>query len=389
MKPDWFKDARIYQILIDRFAGADTKVNKPDFLGGNIRGILERIDYIRDLGMNTIWLSPFWLTNKYHGYHILDYENIDPHFGSLDDLKELIQIVHDKSMRIITDFVPNHCSSKHPFFMEAKNDRGSRYFDWFCFKRWPDDYLCFLDIKELPKLKLDNPETGNYMIDIARYWLSFGIDGYRIDHVIGPSHKFWRYFYKEIKNHFPDCVLFGEAWGEGISPAFYETIHIRNKLWHRMFGISQEKLQKQYYGLMDGILDFRLNQIMVEAVRKGIGFSSDQKFRLKVAKHFKSYPEHYYLVTFLDNHDMNRFLFYCNGDYELLLEALEFLAGTGKPLVIYYGTEMGHNNDIPVQINVPHSDVNVREPVDWSELNFEYYNKLKSLFNKPSDNFNK
>ncbi len=382
MNTDWFKDARIYQIMIDRFAGADTSINKPDFLGGNLWGIIERFNYIRDIGVNTIWLSPFWQTNKYHGYHIINYETIDSRFGSIDDLKLLIQTAHQNSVRIITDFVPNHCSNKHPFFIEATTNRKSKYYNWFYFKNWPDDYLCFLKEKELVKLNLDNPETLDYIIKIARYWLSFGIDGYRIDHVIGPSHTFWKRFYQEIKGGYPDCVLFGEAWGEGISSAYFDTIHIRNKFWHKLFGISQENLQKQYIGLMDGILDFRLNQIILESVSKGKGFTSNKEFRNRVRKHFNRYPEDYYLVTFLDNHDMNRILFHCRGDFDLLLEAIEFLLTTGKPVVIYYGTETGSCNTTAVQVNVPYSDLKVREPVDWGKINYGLYNRLKTLIKK-------
>lgn len=382
MKTDWFKGAKIYQIMIDRFAGTVTSMNKPDFLGGNLRGIIEKFDYIKKLGVNAIWLSPFWKTTKYHGYHISDYETIDPHFGSIDDLKLFIKTAHQNSVRIITDFVPNHCSFRHLFFIEASSNRKSRYYNWFYFKHWPDDYLCFLNEKELVKLNLDNPETGNYIIDIAKYWLSLGIDGYRIDHVIGPSHKFWRRFYHEIKSNFPDSVLFGEAWGEGIRSKYFETIHIRNRFWHKLFGISQENLQKQYYGVMDGILDFRLNQIIIEEVSKGKGFTSGEEFRTKVRNHFNRYPEDYYLVTFLDNHDMNRFLFYCKGDFDLLFEAIEFLLSTDKPIVIYYGTENGTYNKIPVQVNMWHSDLSVREPVDWNKINHELYNRLKALFYK-------
>src|SRR4030042_4802976 len=134
MKLEWFKNAKIYQILIDRFSGADTSINKPDFLGGNIKGVTERLDYILELGVNTIWLSPFCKTNKYHGYNILGFKSVDNHFGSIDDLKFLIKKAHENSLRILTDFVPNHCSVKHPFFIEAKCNRNSKYYNWFYFK---------------------------------------------------------------------------------------------------------------------------------------------------------------------------------------------------------------------------------------------------------------
>jgi len=176
MSVDWFKDAIIYHILIDRFAGCKSNEwDKPRFLGGNIRGIINKLDYIKELGVNTLWISPFYEASAYHGYHITDFFKLDPHFGNQDDLIELINKVHKAGMRIITDFVPNHCSHKHPFFLDAQKNENTKYKKWFYFRNWPDDYLCFLSFKELPKLNLDNQKTVTHIIDSAKYWLSLGI----------------------------------------------------------------------------------------------------------------------------------------------------------------------------------------------------------------------
>jgi glycosidase len=384
MSQDWFKKAIIYQILIDRFSGADISENIPDFMGGNLQGIIARIDYLSELGVNTIWLSPFCKTDRYHGYHIIDYKSVDPHFGSFNDLQELITRAHDKSLRVITDFVPNHCSDKHPFFIEAQRDRKSKYFNWFYFKNWPDNYLCFMNFRELPKLNLENHEARDYIVEVAKYWLSEGVDGYRIDHVIGPSHNFWKHFYTEIKSSYTDCVLFGEAWGEGIDPKYFETFNVNWRLFRKAFGMSQESLQREYYKELDGVLDFKLQDIIVKNLSRGNGFTSSVLFREEVRRHFSRYPDNFQLVTFLDNHDMNRFLFYCNGNSELLLEALEFLFSTGKPVVIYYGTEMGMSNVTSVTVNESNTDLVVREPVDWSIIDYLLYSKVKDLIKKYS-----
>ena len=88
---EWFKDAIIYHILIDRFAGYKSgKWNKPVFLGGNIKGIIDKLPYIKELGINTLWISPFYKTSAYHGYHIMDFFQVDPHFGTIKDMKKLI-----------------------------------------------------------------------------------------------------------------------------------------------------------------------------------------------------------------------------------------------------------------------------------------------------------
>ena len=228
---EWFKNSVIYQILIDRFAGFKSTENweKPQFLGGNIKGIIQKLPYLKELGINTIWISPFYKCSEYHGYHITDFFEVDPHFGTIKDLKELIYETHKINIRIIADFVPNHCSSIHPYFLDAQKNKDSEYKDWFYFKKWPDDYLCFLSIRQLPKIDLENKEARNYMINCAKHWLSLGFDGFRLDHVIGPSHNFWKKFRIEIKSIFPNAVLIGEAWMMGIKFNELKTINIKNK----------------------------------------------------------------------------------------------------------------------------------------------------------------
>ena len=208
---DWFKNAVIYHFLIDRFAGFKSinDWNKPIFIGGNINGITEKLHYLNELGVNTIWISPFYKTNAYHGYHITDFFQVEPNFGTIEDLKELIELVHKLDMKIISDFVPNHCSKEHPYFKEAQNSKNSEFKDWFYFTKWPDEYLSFLSFKELPKFNLENIDTKNYIINAAKHWLSFGLDGYRLDHVIGLSHNFWQEFKTEIKKLFPNIILIG------------------------------------------------------------------------------------------------------------------------------------------------------------------------------------
>ena len=227
---DWFRNAIVYQILIDRFAGFSSQDwNKPHFLGGNLRGIIDRLDYIIDLGVDTIWLSPFYKTSEYHGYAVTDFFKVEPRFGTLADLRELITKVHNADLRIIADFVPNHCSQQHPYFRKAQEDKNNRYVKWFHFRKWPEDYLCFLDVRGLPKLNLDHPETSEHIIEAAKYWLSRGFDGFRLDHVIGPKHRFWKRFKKTIKSEYPEALLLGEAWLEGIRHKHLRTISIRSK----------------------------------------------------------------------------------------------------------------------------------------------------------------
>jgi cyclomaltodextrinase / maltogenic alpha-amylase / neopullulanase len=382
----WFKQAVVYHILIDRFAGfKSVDWNKPEYLGGNIKGITEKLEYLNELGINTLWLSPFFETSAYHGYQVTDFMKVEPRFGRLEDLEELIEKANGYGMRIIADFVPNHCSKHHPFFFEAQNNKNSSYVKWFSFNRWPDDYLCFLDVKELPKLNLDCPEARDHIITAAKYWLSMGIDGFRLDHVMGPNHSFWTYFKKEIKTVFPRAVLIGEAWLEGIRFKHLKTIHIKNKLirwlFWRLFGGSQDSVQKEYYGELDGVLDFRFQELMkIHFARTRI---SGQNERLESAlnRHFDGYPGDYFLATFLDNHDMNRFLYECSNDIEKLKAAAAVQFQLEHPVIIYYGTEVGMTHHNPVAVNKPRSDLEARQPMNWQNPNLEVYNFYRELIN--------
>jgi glycosidase len=377
---DWFKKAIVYHIVIDRFAGFTSgEWNKPEFLGGNIKSISEKLDYLKELGVNTLWLSPFCKTSAYHGYHVTDFMNVEPNFGELKDLEELIKKANDGGIRIIADFVPNHCSKHHPFFLEAQKDKSSNYFKWFTFNKWPHDYLCFLDVKALPKLNLDNPETRDYIINAAKYWLSIGMDGFRLDHVLGPNHSFWKYFRKEIKATYPQAVLIGEAWFEGIRFKHLKTIRIKNKFIRWLFGVSRDNIQKEYYGELDGVLDFRFRELMKIHIARSRVHGQSRILRSELKRHFAAYPRDYFLATFLDNHDMNRFLFECNNDIEKLKAAAAIQFQFEHPVIIYYGTETGMTHNNPVVLNRRDSDLEARQPMNWQNPNSEIFNFYKEL----------
>jgi len=161
--PLWFKEAIIYHILIDRFAGYDSSLDwkKPAFMGGSFAGIREKLEYLTDLGVNTLWLSPVNAGTAYHGYHITDFFTTDIHFGTEEALNELLQAAHQRNLRVILDFVPNHCSHQHPFFVQAFQDSQSRYRQWFYFSRMGNSYKSFLHFKELPKFNLENKDAAS------------------------------------------------------------------------------------------------------------------------------------------------------------------------------------------------------------------------------------
>ncbi len=377
MSIEWFGNAVIYQILIDRFAGyKSTQWDTPDFLGGNIRGIIEKLDYIKDLGVNTIWISPFNKTSAYHGYHITDFYKVEPHFGSEQDLKDLINEVHTRGMKIITDFIPNHCSNQHPFFLDAQNNEDSIYVDWFYFKKWPDNYLCFLSFKELPKLNLDNDQARKHIIDAAKYWLSFGIDGYRLDHCIGPKHEFWKIFREEIKADYPNCVLIGEATLMGVKLKELRTINTKRKYIHYLGDRALDMLFEEYIGELDGVLDFRFQSILRDFAA---GKVTKDKALIRLRKHYEKFPPDFYLASFLDNHDMDRFLYTCRGDKELLKESAKIQFSINQPKIIYYGTEAGMAQEKAIGECGDNGDLQARAPMEWDNPDkdlLEFYRKV-------------
>ncbi|MDH4202001.1 MAG: alpha-amylase family glycosyl hydrolase [Phycisphaerae bacterium] len=383
MGTGWFKNAIVYHILIDRFAGytKPQRWDRPEFIGGNLRGIIDKLGYIRDLGANTIWLSPFCETSAYHGYHVTDFFKVDPHFGTLDDLNELIGKAHAAGIKIIADFVPNHCSREHRFFKAAQADRTSDYFPWFTFKKWPRKYLCFLSFSEIPKLNLQYPPARRHIIDAAKYWLSLGIDGFRLDHCIGPTHDFWQDFQQQIKADYPDCVLIGEAWLMGIRFRELNTINVRHKyrIWLR--GQAPEALYKDYIGELDGVLDFKCRLIMEELAHGKI----DRDAALaKCQKHIGRFPPDFYLATFLDNHDMDRFLFISGQDTEKLKQAAGVQFSLPGPKIIYYGTETGLTQEKTVWDIPANGDLQARRPMDWENQDKELLELYKKLIPETS-----
>ena len=378
-KTEWFKDTIIYHIFIDRFAGfpSTEQKDKPEFLGGNIRGIIKKLPYLMDLGITTLWISPFYKTSAYHGYHITDFYEVDPHFGTIEDVKDLIHAVHEHNMTIITDFVPNHCSREHPFFKEAQENKNSPYVKWFYFTHWPDEYLCFLSIKDIPKINLHHPPARDHVIDAAKYWLQLGFDGFRLDHVIGPSHTFWKYFHKQIREVSPHAILIGEAWMMGIKQYELQTIQVRQKYLKWLSGASSDSLFREYTKELDGVLDFKFQEIM----RRYVASSriSTQRIIEYLTRRYTHFPADYYLPTFLDNHDMDRFLFICGNDMTKLKQAATIQFSLPQPPIVYYGTESGMTQTTSIWSVPTQGDLLARQPMNWNTPNTELIEFYKTL----------
>jgi glycosidase len=286
-------------------------------------------------------------------------------------------------LKIIADFVPNHCSKYHPFFKDAQEKKDSEYKKWFYFKKWPNKYLSFLSIEDLPKLNLENKNTREYIINAAKYWLNFGLDGYRLDHVIGPSIKFWNEFNNEIKKSFPNTIFIGEAWMKGIKFNELKTLKVPQKYIKWLKSSSSDNILKEYINVFDGVLDFKFQEL----IKLFVAYNqiSYKEFFSLLNKHYNIFPNNFYLPNFLDNHDMNRFLFECNNDKNKLKNAIKYQFMFNQPVIIYYGTEVGLIQNNSIWDIKSHGDLQVRMPMIWKNYDRDLFNYYKKIIHKRSN----
>ena len=317
--PAWFREAVFYQILVDRFhpgphgqfaLGED--LTQP--LGGTLQGIATQLDYLSALGVTCLWLTPVFPSPVYHGYATTNYTGIEPRLGSAADWEQLINAAHQRGLRVVLDFVANHLSNEHLYFQLAQQDAASCYRHWFHFREWPHDYVSFYDVASQPELEVDYPAVGQHLLDAACHWLEQGCDGFRLDYARGVSHGFWSRFRGAIRQAKADSISVGEITD---TPAVIRS----------------------FTGRMDGCLDFPL----AELLRGCFALDTLSEFDRQLQRHLAYFEggDHLVLSSFLDNHDMNRFLWAAGGEVNRLkLAALCQFTLPGPP-IIYYGTEVG------------------------------------------------
>lgn len=317
--PAWMRDAIIYQIFVDRFApnpGSTFKTpqDRSGIYGGTLNGIRSKLDYLQDLGVNCLWLTPIFPSPSHHGYDPIDYSTIEPRLGTMADWQMLISEAHQRGIRIILDYVVNHVSSQHAAFQMALSDRQHPTYAWFRFRDYPDKYDCFFDVPGQPELNSDHPGVREYFIRNACQWLQQGCDGFRLDYAHGVSHAFWSLFREATRRTKSDSVMLGEI-------------------------TQPPSVMRSYTGRMDGCLDFRV----LELLRSFFGFDSltVSQFDHALGQHLAYFGSSLVLPSFLDNHDMNRFLWVVNGDHRRLKLAALYQFTLPHPPIIYYGTEVG------------------------------------------------
>lgn len=360
--PEWLRDALVYHAFVERFnPGGGRPFAQPaspmGFYGGTIAGVTEQLDYIAALGASAIWISPIFPSPSHHGYDATDYYDVEPRLGTKDELRALADGAHARGMRLIFDYTANHFSNQHPVFQDVLQNPQSRYRDWFTFTRYPDTYVSFFGVRSLPQLNSDNAAARRMMIDPAVHWLEQGVDGFRLDYTIGPSHAFWTEFRAAARAARPDCAMIGEA-------------------------VDTADVLRSYVGRLDGCLDF----LLLQAIRLFFAFGEMRagQFDSFLRRHLGSFPPGFVMPSFLDNHDMNRFLWVVRGDLRRLKLAALCQYTLPHPPIIYYGTEVG----LSQRRDVRHADGSghpeeSRLPMLWgAEQNLDllaYYQRLGAL----------
>ena len=365
-KVDWCDRAIFYQIFVDRFhMGSCSKdrnyidkdwgeLPKPKgFYGGDLPGITEKLDYLQDLGINSIYLTPIFQSPSNHKYDTIDYEEVDAMFGTNRDLKELVESAHKRGIKILLDAVFNHCSYLCKQFQDVlRKGKKSVYYDWFIIRGDRPvleqmNYECFAACNYMPKWNTNNPEVQKFLLHIATKWIKeYGIDGWRLDVADEVSHDFWRQFRKAVKAAKPDALIVGENWHD-----------------------SRPWLEGDQF---DSIMNYSFTKACLDyfAYEK----YSTQRFceRLSEILMRNTDQVNEMMLNLLDSHDTERILTNVGENADKLKCALAVLFFfVGMPC-IYYGTEIGTAGGY---------DPDSRRTFDWDKThwNMDIYNTVKDL----------
>ena len=334
--PVWGKDTLLYHIFPDSFADQKAGISDRSFEvtgedgqtsrakhGGTLRGVTENLPYIRDLGMNCIYLNPIFRSASCHKYDTIDYFAIDPCLGTKEDLVDLVKKAHELGIRVILDGVFNHSGSGFaPFLDVLEKGEASDNTSWFYHLSFPvkfedpPNYEAFAYVKEMPKLNTSDPKVRDYCCEVGRYWIrEAGIDGWRLDVANEVDHDFWRAFRKAVREEREDALLIAEIWEDATC-------------W----------LQGDQF---DSSMNYQFADICRDFFAKG-SITADA-FDQRINRMYFRYSESTAAVqmNFLDTHDVPRFLEYCGGDQKKMAVAAAFLLLFPGIPSVFYGDELG------------------------------------------------
>lgn len=353
--PDWVKHAVFYQIFPDRFARSGRVAAQEDvtlkpwgappeeqgFQGGDLYGVVDRLDYLDDLGVTALYLNPIFASAANHRYHTYDYYEVDPLLGGNEALRELLDAAHARGIRVVLDGVFNHASRGFwPFHHVLENGADSPYVDWFNIHEWPirpyapdaatdHNYDAWADLPALPEFNTDHPPVREYIFDVARHWIDFGVDGWRLDvpaEIDDPP--FWRRFRDVVKSANPEAYLVGEIWNE--APDWLAG--------DRFDGLMN-------YPLLDATLSFFGAGSLRDYQKAHLDFDplTAPAFADKVEHLLELYDWSAIQaqLNLLDSHDMARALWIVDGDEAALRQSVLFLMTMPGAPCVYYGDEVG------------------------------------------------
>lgn len=346
--PLWVKNTVWYQIFPERFSNGNKyndplgvipwnsieKVRNNMFFGGDLEGIIQKLDYIKDLGATGIYFTPLFKSPSTHKYDIENYFEIDPQFGDLETMKTLVNEAHNRGIKVMLDAVFNHCGYNHPFFQDViKNNENSKYVNYFHIKKFPvletdpEDFT-FIDNKSIlnfdtfaftpfmPKWNTEHPEVKKYLLDVAKFWIKeCDIDAWRLDVSNEVDHKFWREFKEACESEKKDFFIVGENWDEA-NP------------WLK--GDQMQSIMN--YDFMFSCWNFFGNRNL-----------DAESFAYDINRILTMYPKNVssFLFNLLDSHDSTRVFNICEANIEKVKLAYLFLLTFAGTPSIYYGSEIG------------------------------------------------
>ena len=336
-----------YEIFVGSFADGDG-----DGLG-DLRGIMKKADYIAALGVDAVWLTPFYPSPSYHGYDVTDYCAVRPEMGTLRDFDRMLRALHRRGIRVILDMVFNHTSSEHPWFRAAARalaeGQHSPYIDYYCFSREPGDRKYAVPGAEgwyyfsefgyiMPDLNLDNEAVRGEIARIMRFWLRRGVDGFRLDAVC--------YFYGGDTERNTQFL----AWLVRTARAIRRDVYIVGEAW------TDD-------GVLDRLYDSGIDSLFRFSLSGGGGFcgavrgQNGRALAHRLAQRVKGTD-----APFLSNHDTDRSVCFLPGEIgPRRAAAAAYLFAPGVPY-IYYGEELGMTGS--------GRDENKRLPMVWGERRF-------------------
>ena len=323
--PEWLKGGIIYQIFPDRFAfsgskkqnvpsdrvlrtdrdgdpywvpTAEGKVLNNDYFGGDLKGIEQKLGYLKSLGVTCIYLNPIFEAQSNHRYDTADYEKIDPMLGTEKDFKSLCKAAEKLGIRIMLDGVFSHTGDDSKYFnrysrydsVGAYQSEDSPYYSWYKFNKWPDDYESWWGIKILPEVNEDNPDFIEYITGkngIARKWLRLGASGWRLDVADELPDEFLDEFRKAVKAEKADGLVLGEVWEDASNKSSYGKL--------RRYLLGEQ---------LDSVMNYPFAGAVIDFIRD----ANAELFASRIMSIVENYPKEVLdvLMNHLSTHDTMR-----------------------------------------------------------------------------------